>query len=91
MRIKLKLIPTFPHVQMVEMSFLEKPIIDYVLKPLGGETFGFDIANIPGAAYRHESKVSDDTSLTRARSSILALNAPLPILPRTQLVRQRSD
>lgn len=48
MRIKLKLIPSFPHVQLVEMSFLEKPIFDYVLKPIGGETLGFDIANVPG-------------------------------------------
>jgi len=48
--VKLKLMNNFPHVQTVSISFLEKPIIDYVLKPLGGETFGFDIANIPGLA-----------------------------------------
>jgi Ca2+-dependent lipid-binding protein len=48
MRIKLKLMPTMPHVQKVEMSFLEKPHFDFVLKPLGGETLGFDINNIPG-------------------------------------------
>lgn len=32
--------------QTVEMSFLEKPAFDYVLKPIGGETFGFDIGNV---------------------------------------------
>ncbi|KAF9568534.1 tricalbin [Agrocybe pediades] len=48
LRIRLKLISNFPHVQVVDISFLEKPVIGYVLKPIGGETFGFDIANIPG-------------------------------------------
>lgn len=46
MRIRMKLMSNFPHVQIVDISFLEKPVIDYVLKPLGGETFGFDIANV---------------------------------------------
>ncbi|WVQ85964.1 hypothetical protein IAT38_008132 [Cryptococcus sp. DSM 104549] len=50
MRIKLKLMTNFPHVQTVDMSFIEKPTFDYVLKPLGGETLGFDINNIPGLA-----------------------------------------
>ncbi|RHZ44602.1 hypothetical protein Glove_718g62 [Diversispora epigaea] len=48
MRIKLKLINTFPHIKTVDLSFLEDPKFDYALKPIGGETFGFDIANIPG-------------------------------------------
>ncbi|KAF9026598.1 C2 domain-containing protein [Rhodocollybia butyracea] len=48
MRIKMKLMTNFPHIQIVDISFLEKPVIDYVLKPIGGETFGFDIANMPG-------------------------------------------
>lgn len=46
MRIRLKLMPNFPHVQTVDMCFLEKPTIGYVLKPIGGETFGFDIASV---------------------------------------------
>jgi len=45
MRIRMKLMTNFPHVQIVDICFLEKPVIDYVLKPIGGETFGFDIAN----------------------------------------------
>jgi Ca2+-dependent lipid-binding protein len=40
----------FPHVKTVEISFIEKPTFDYVLKPIGGETLGFDINNIPGLA-----------------------------------------
>lgn len=48
MRLKIKLQLPFPHVERVEMCFLERPTIDYVCKPLGGETFGFDINFIPG-------------------------------------------
>ncbi|KAK0631828.1 C2 domain-containing protein [Immersiella caudata] len=48
MRFKIKLQIPFPHVERVEMSFLERPTIDYVCKPLGGETFGFDINFLPG-------------------------------------------
>ncbi|RCI05087.1 hypothetical protein CU098_011999 [Rhizopus stolonifer] len=47
-RIKLKLFNEMPHVKTAEICFLEKPHFDYVLKPVGGETFGFDINNIPG-------------------------------------------
>lgn len=48
MRLKIKLQLEFPHVERIEMCFLERPTIDYVCKPLGGETFGFDINFIPG-------------------------------------------
>ena len=48
MRVKVKLQLPFPHIEKVEISFLERPTIDYVCKPLGGETFGFDINFIPG-------------------------------------------
>lgn len=48
MRIKIKLQLPFPHVERVEISFLEKPTIDYVCKPIGGEMLGFDINFIPG-------------------------------------------
>lgn len=47
MRLKIKLQIPFPHVDRVEMCFLGRPEIDYVCKPLGGETFGFDINFIP--------------------------------------------
>jgi Ca2+-dependent lipid-binding protein len=48
MRVKVKLQLDFPHVERVEICFLEKPTFDYVCKPLGGDTFGFDINFIPG-------------------------------------------
>ncbi|KAK2592889.1 Tricalbin-2 [Conoideocrella luteorostrata] len=48
MRLKIKLQIPFPHVERVEMCFLERPTIDYVCKPLGGDSFGFDINFIPG-------------------------------------------
>ncbi|KAI9309205.1 C2 domain-containing protein [Cunninghamella echinulata] len=48
MRLKFKLYHEFPHIKTIEASFLEPPHIDYSLKPVGGETFGFDINNIPG-------------------------------------------
>ncbi|KAJ6501679.1 C2 domain-containing protein [Mycena vitilis] len=62
MRIRMKLMSNFPHVQIVEICFLEKPVIDYVLKPVGGETFGFDIGNIPGLS----SFIRDMTHATLA-------------------------
>lgn len=55
MRIRLKLMSNFPHIQVVDMSFVEKPVIDYVLKPVGGETFGFDIANVSILVYLRTS------------------------------------
>lgn len=48
MRVKLKLQIPFPHIEKVEICFLGKPDIDYVCKPLGGDTLGFDINFIPG-------------------------------------------
>lgn len=52
MRVKMKLVSNFPHIQIVDLSFLGKPVIDYVLKPVGGDTFGFDIAHV-GPPYLH--------------------------------------
>lgn len=48
MRVKVKLQIPFPHVEKVEICFLGRPEIDYVCKPLGGDTLGFDINFIPG-------------------------------------------
>lgn len=46
MRVRMRLVPNFPHIQIVDLCFLEKPAIDYVLKPVGGDAFGFDIAHV---------------------------------------------
>lgn len=51
MRIKLELMTQMPHVKVVEACFMEKPLFDYVLKPLGGETFGFDVNNVSKKLY----------------------------------------
>jgi Ca2+-dependent lipid-binding protein len=48
MRLKIKLQLAFPFVEKIDMCFMERPEIDYVCKPLGGDTFGFDINFIPG-------------------------------------------
>ncbi|KAA8913371.1 C2 domain-containing protein [Sphaerosporella brunnea] len=48
MKIKFKLQIPFPHVEKVDVCFLGRPTFDYALKPLGGETFGFDIGFLPG-------------------------------------------
>ncbi|KAK4552899.1 Tricalbin-2 [Recurvomyces mirabilis] len=48
MRVKMKLQLPFPHIDRVEICFLERPTFDYVCKPLGGETLGFDINFVPG-------------------------------------------
>ncbi|KAK6948278.1 hypothetical protein Daesc_010042 [Daldinia eschscholtzii] len=47
MRLKIKLQFPFPHIEKIEMCFLERPELGYACKPLGGETFGFDINFIP--------------------------------------------
>ncbi|KAJ5175605.1 uncharacterized protein N7482_001482 [Penicillium canariense] len=48
MRVKVKLQLPFPHIERVDVCFLSPPEIDYVCKPLGGDTLGFDINFIPG-------------------------------------------
>lgn len=35
MRIKIKLMNAFPHVQLVDLSFMAPPVFDFVLKPVG--------------------------------------------------------
>lgn len=42
-RIRMKLITTFPHVKTVDVSFLQPPVFDFSLKPVGA-----DITAIPG-------------------------------------------
>ncbi|GAA5958373.1 hypothetical protein JCM3765_004810 [Sporobolomyces pararoseus] len=42
-RIKLKLVNNFPHIQTVDLSFMQPPSFDFVLKPVG-----FDLSILPG-------------------------------------------
>ena len=48
MRVKVKLQVPFPHIERVDVCFLDQPELDYVCKPLGGEYLGFDLNFIPG-------------------------------------------
>lgn len=42
----------FPHLQLIDLSFLEKPEFDFILKPVG-----FDLNMIPGLSGFIESQV----------------------------------
>lgn len=48
MQVRIKLTTEFPHIKIVDLSFLEKPDLAYVLKPIGGSSLGFDVGFIPG-------------------------------------------
>jgi len=48
MKVKIKLQLPFPHIEKVDICFMGPPTFDYALKPLGGETLGFDIGFLPG-------------------------------------------
>lgn len=66
MRIKLKLFNEMPHVKTAELSFLNKPHFDYVLKPVGGDTFGFDINNVSSefkTSFRQVTHIVDNRFL----------------------------
>lgn len=43
LRVKIKFMGRFPFAKLVDISFLEKPHFDYGLKPLGTDSFGFDV------------------------------------------------
>lgn len=51
-RIRIKLMNNFPHLQLIDLSFLEKPEFDFILKPVG-----FDLNMIPGLSGFIESQV----------------------------------
>lgn len=46
LRLRMKLAQESSSIKTLEMSFVEKPELKYALKPVGGDTFGFDIANV---------------------------------------------
>lgn len=49
MRAKIKFGNTFPNIQMVSVQMLEAPVIEFGLKPLGGDTLGLDVMSfLPG-------------------------------------------
>ncbi|KAL0077106.1 C2 domain-containing protein [Phycomyces blakesleeanus] len=48
MRVNIRFMSKFPYIKTIDACFLEKPEFDYVCKPLGGDSFGFDVNIIPG-------------------------------------------
>lgn len=48
MKFKIKLQIPFPHIEKLDVCFLEPPEFDYALKPVGGDLFGVDIGFLPG-------------------------------------------
>ena len=49
LRVKLTFGKTFPNIKIVSVQLLEPPLIDFVLKPLGGDTLGIDVMSfLPG-------------------------------------------
>jgi len=65
LRIRMKLGHNFPHIQIVDICFLGQPDISYVLKPLGGDTFGVDIANVSTPHSKRKKKTSKLILLVR--------------------------
>ncbi|MBW0590909.1 hypothetical protein O181_130624, partial [Austropuccinia psidii MF-1] len=51
-QIRIKLMNNFLHLQLIDVSFLEKPEFDFVSKPIG-----FDLNMIPGLSSFIESQV----------------------------------
>lgn len=49
MNIKLEFGKIFPNIKIVSVQFLEPPMIDFALKPIGGDTLGLDVMSfLPG-------------------------------------------
>lgn len=47
--IKLEFGKIFPNIKLVSVQFLEAPLIDFALKPIGGDTLGLDVMSfLPG-------------------------------------------
>lgn len=73
-QVKIKLITTFPHISTVNISFLRPPYFDFALKPIGGETLGFDINFIPGLDGFIKSMVHENLGPMLYDPNTLAIN-----------------
>ncbi len=73
-RLRMKLMSNFPHVQTVDISFMERPHFDYVLKPIGGNTLGFDINNIPGLSNFIQEQVHANLGPMMYNPNVFTLN-----------------
>lgn len=63
----------FPHVQLVDLSFMQPPVFDFVLKPVG---FDLSLVRCPLPLRR----VMADLALS-ARSPVSAPSSPLKSMP----------
>jgi len=68
-RIRIKLMNNFPHLQLIDLSFLEKPEFDFILKPVG-----FDLNMIPGLSGFIESQVHATLSPMMYDPNVFTLN-----------------
>ncbi|TGZ80655.1 tricalbin [Ascodesmis nigricans] len=59
MKFKIKLQIPFPHIELVDVCFLEPPKFDYVLKPVGGD-LGLDVGLLPGLKSFIEGQVHNN-------------------------------
>lgn len=49
MRVVIKFGQTFPDIKIVSVQLLEPPLMEFALKPIGGDTFGLDVMSfLPG-------------------------------------------
>ncbi|QLL32432.1 hypothetical protein HG536_0C06010 [Torulaspora globosa] len=49
MRVVIKLGQTFPNIKIVSVQLLEPPLMEFALKPIGGDTLGLDVMSfLPG-------------------------------------------
>ncbi|EJS42515.1 tcb3p [Saccharomyces arboricola H-6] len=49
MRIKVEFGKVFPNIKIISLQLLEPPLIDFALKPIGGDTLGLDVMSfLPG-------------------------------------------
>ncbi|GAA6019595.1 hypothetical protein JCM10207_006938 [Rhodosporidiobolus poonsookiae] len=69
MRVKLKLMNNYPHVQTVDLSFMQPPVFDFVLKPVG-----FDISLIPGLSNFITSTVHSSLAPMMYHPNVFTLN-----------------
>lgn len=73
-RLRLKLVTNFPHIQIADVTLLDPPYYDYVLKPIGGHTLGWDVNNIPGLTNFIKDQVNTILSPMVYAPNVFSLN-----------------
>lgn len=48
-RVRIRMMPQFPHIQTINVSMMEQPYIDFMARPVGSDSiFSWELLNIPG-------------------------------------------